>query len=106
MASIEQLSETVAQPGRDRTAPGAIHPPGPGDRFECCNMAGFRSSRVFTAIRPIMLQPQQQDLSGSETDEEAAHVDQLRTQPTADTTEEAAAGIKRCFSVCPSAHVL
>ena len=77
-----------------------------GDLFECCNMASFRSSRIFTAIRPIMLQPQQQDLSESETDEEAAHVDQLRTQPTADTTEEAAAGIKRCFSVYPSAHVL
>ena len=50
-----------------------------------------------------MLQPQQQDLSGSESDEEAAQVDQLRTQPGADTTEEAAAGVKRCISV--SAHV-
>ena len=53
---------------------------------------------------PTMLQPQQQDLSGSETDEDAAQMDHLRTQPGADTTEEAAAGVKRCMSV--AAHML
>ena len=66
--------------------------------WACC-----RSKPKENNNQAIMLQPLQQDLSESEAEEEA-HVDELKVQPGADTTEEAADGVKRCISV--AAHVL